>query len=54
MPEDRCERRAQVTPEMVDAGMNVLVDYDRGWDDPEEFLRRVFAVMYEAMLPISR
>jgi len=35
----------EVTPEMVEAGVDVLWGFDRERDDPKEFATRVFRAM---------
>lgn len=39
----------EITPEMIEAGRNVLITYDEGYEPPEALVRRLFVAMYERM-----
>ena len=40
--------RVEITPEMVEAGVQILTHYEWGWSNAEEYARRIFIAMYEA------
>jgi hypothetical protein len=37
--------QAEVTPAMESAGLELLCDYDDGWDSPRELVREIFIAM---------
>ncbi len=40
-----------ITPAMVEAGFEVLCNYDPGWSDDEECVRKIFLAMIAAQPP---
>lgn len=41
---------AEVTPEMLKAGAEIIAEFEFGWASPQDFARRVFLAM-EALRP---
>ena len=39
------KKEITVTPEMADAGAAILVDFEWGWADPEDYAVRIFRAM---------
>ena len=49
MPQlEKRQAGVEVTPEMIEAGLNVLQGYDEGFDSQAEVVKRIFTVMTEA------
>jgi len=38
-------KNEEITPEMIQTGVQLLSDYDRGWDDPQELVKAIFTAM---------
>ena len=45
LTQDRQAGAIELTPEMVDAGVEVLMDFDWGWTKPSDCVMRVFRSM---------
>jgi hypothetical protein len=39
------DRAVKITPEMLDAGVEILIDSEWGWTNPREFARRLYLAM---------
>jgi hypothetical protein len=45
MDTTRSEGPVEITPTMMEAGANVLTDFDWGWSNAKDFARRIYLAM---------
>ena len=38
----------KITPEMIEAGVDILMEFDYGWSSPREYAARIFTAMASA------
>ena len=35
----------EITPEMIEAGVNLLMDFEWGWGNPQDYVTKIFRSM---------
>ncbi len=43
-PQER-QVSAEITPEMIEAGVDVLLEFDHDWSNKEEYAEKIYRVM---------
>lgn len=42
---DRPVKEVEITPAMIEAGEELLMQFEWGWSDPEEYVRKIYSAM---------
>ena len=42
---DEHEQKVDITPEMIDAGIDILMDFELGWSRPEVYAADIYRAM---------
>ena len=43
-PQER-QARVEITPEMIEAGVDVLLEFDHDWSNNEEYAEKIYRIM---------
>jgi len=41
-PEGQANAQIEVTPQMIEAGADLLMQFDWGWSNPDDFAEKIF------------
>lgn len=44
-PEGQANAQIEVTPQMIEAGADLLMQFDWGWSNPDDFAEKIFRSM---------